>query len=119
MKKKRVLSILMMQSLILASLAGCGGKAAEDGAPAAEAESSTADTETDSESAAEETDDAGAQDAAQESADPFGKYEDGLEIHFARQVDENMYDNALANLPGQSVEENIWLDTYQEEIGDR
>ncbi len=28
-----------------------------------------------------------------------------------------MYDNALANLPGQSVEENMWLDTYKEEIG--
>lgn len=117
MKKKRVLSILMMQSLILACLAGCGGKAAEDSAPAAPAESSAEETTQDSEPAAAETDDAGSQETAQDSVDPFGKYEDGLEIHFARQVDENMYDNALANLPGQSVEENIWLDTYKEEIG--
>lgn len=39
MKKRRVLSIMMMQSLILASLAGCGGNAADGGAaekPAAE-----------------------------------------------------------------------------------
>lgn len=113
MKKKRVLSILMMQSLILASLAGCGGKAAGDGASAGSAGSSATETEKSSETAAEETGGAG----TQESVDPFGKYEDGLEIHFARQVDENMYDNALANLPGQTVEENMWLDTYKEEIG--
>ena len=117
MKKKRVLSILMVQSLILASLAGCGGKAAGDGAPAASTESSEAETEKSDETATAETDGADDQGTAQESVDPFGKYEDGLEIHFARQVDENMYDNALANLPGQSVEENMWLDTYKEEIG--
>ena len=117
MKKKRVLSILMVQSLILASLAGCGGKAAGDGASAASTESSEAETEKSDETATAETDGADDQGTAQESVDPFGKYEDGLEIHFARQVDENMYDNALANLPGQSVEENMWLDTYKEEIG--
>ena len=117
MKKKRVLSILMVQSLILASLAGCGGKAAGDGAPAASTESSESETEKSGETATAETDGADDQGTAQESVDPFGKYEDGLEIHFARQVDENMYDNALANLPGQSVEENMWLDTYKEEIG--
>lgn len=120
MKRKRVLSIMMAQSLVMACLAGCGGGTAGDDAaatpPAEENEATAAEGEDGAASteAEESKDDQG---AAQEDVDPFGKYEDGLEIHFARQVDENMYDNALANLPGQSVEENIWLDTYKEEIG--
>lgn len=109
MKRKRILSIIMASSLVVASLVGCGGGASGDsGDKTPVAEGST--------EVSEKQESAEDQSAAKESVDPFGKYEGGLEIHFARQVDENMYDNALANLPGQSVEENIWLDTYKEEL---
>lgn len=120
MKRKRVLSIMMAQSLVMACLAGCGGGTAGDDAaatPPAEGNEATAAEGEDGAASTEAEESKDDQGTAQEDVDPFGKYEDGLEIHFARQVDENMYDNALANLPGQSVEENIWLDTYKEEIG--
>ena len=45
-------------------------------------------------------------------ADPFGKYADPLEIHFVRATDDTIETNVLANLPGQTLEDNSgWTPT--------
>jgi len=50
-------------------------------------------------------------------ADPFGKYETPLTIHFARDVDNDMQDNIIPKTPGETVEDNRWLKAYSEKLG--
>lgn len=52
-----------------------------------------------------------------QDVDPFGKYDETLEIHFVRATDDTIETNVLANLPGETIEDNFWLDTYEEELG--
>lgn len=103
MKRKKVLSVLLAAAMLL-STAACGS--------ASETGQETGGSETNQESSAaavsgEETVD----------VDPFGKYEEPLEIHFVRSTDDTIETNVLANLPGQTLEDNFWLDTYEEELG--
>ena len=53
---------------------------------------------------------------ADEAADPFGKYEDTIDLHFARQSDD-IIETMLTKLDGQTLEDNFWLDTYRDELG--
>ncbi|WP_230398105.1 extracellular solute-binding protein [Novisyntrophococcus fermenticellae] len=48
-------------------------------------------------------------------ADPFGKYADPIDIHFARSTEDVLegYESAI----GQSMDDNLWLDTFKEELG--
>lgn len=54
---------------------------------------------------------------ADEASDgPFGKYEEGIDLHFVRQSDETI-ENMMAKLDGEDLENNFWLDTYRDELG--
>ncbi len=54
---------------------------------------------------------------AVEEDKPFGKYEEPLEIHFVRSVEDTLETNVLANLDGdQTVEDNIWTRVYEDEL---
>ena len=108
MKRKKLMSLLLTAAMAL-SLAGCGGTAEtatpEETAPAQESASASEGVN----ASQEETDG--------QAADPFGKYEEPLEIHFVRATDDTIETNVLANLPDQTLEDNFWLDTYEEELG--
>lgn len=108
MKRKKLMSLLLTAAMTL-SLAGCGGTA-ETAAPeeTAPAQESTSASEGVNESQEE---------ADGQTADPFGKYEEPLEVHFVRATDDTIETNVLANLPDQTLEDNFWLDTYEEELG--
>lgn len=96
MRKRRAMSLLLA-AVCTASLAACGSDSAE--------------TEKSGDAQAENTSQAENQDT-----DPFGKYEDTLEIHFVRSTDDTV-DTVLSNLPGETLEDNFWLDVYEEELG--
>ena len=108
MKRKKLLSLLLAAAMAF-SVAGCGSTEGESAA-----ESQAPDT-----AASAGTESAGAETADAETgeADPFGKYEETLEIHFVRSTDDTIETNVLANLPGETLEDNFWLDTYEEELG--
>jgi putative aldouronate transport system substrate-binding protein len=42
-----------------------------------------------------------------------------ITIHFVRQTDDTIETNVLSQLPGQTIENNFWLDTYRNELGIR
>ena len=48
---------------------------------------------------------------------PFGKYSPSIEINFVRTIDEDTSNNILPNTPGETMEDNRWLDAYAEELG--
>ncbi|MDR1970505.1 MAG: extracellular solute-binding protein [Treponema sp.] len=48
---------------------------------------------------------------------PFGKYTPTLTVHFVRSTDDTIETNVLSQLPGQNIERNFWLDTYENELG--
>ena len=41
--------------------------------------------------------------AGEAEADPFGKYEETLDVHFVRATDDTIETYALGNLPGQTI----------------
>jgi putative aldouronate transport system substrate-binding protein len=52
-----------------------------------------------------------------EPADPYGKYEPGITVHFVRCVDNTLNDNYFAQHPDKTIEDNIWTDLYKEKLG--
>ena len=105
MKRRKLFSLFLTAALVF-SMTGCGSS---ENAPSSESQAATG-TE-----AAEAV--PGTETEALETADPFGKYDETLEIHFVRSTDDTIETNVLANLPGQTLEDNFWLDTYEEELG--
>lgn len=104
--KRRKLFSLFLAAVMVFSLPGCGSSedsTSEGSQTVSEAENAEAST--------------GTETVETEEADPFGKYEETLEIHFVRSTDDTIETNVLANLPGQTLEDNFWLDTYEEELG--
>ena len=104
--KRRKLFSLFLAAVMVFSLPGCGSSedsTSEGSQTVSEAENVEAST--------------GTETVETEEADPFGKYEETLEIHFVRSTDDTIETNVLANLPGQTLEDNFWLDTYEEELG--
>ena len=112
MKKKKLLSILLSAALAF-SLTACGNSNNE--AQTSNSASSSTSTPTTASKDASSSDADASTDTAE--ADPFGKYADPLEIHFVRATDDTIETNVLANLPGQTLEDNFWLDTYEDELG--
>ena len=110
MKKKQLLSILLTAVMAL-SLTACGNSGNTPQESAASNSTSTTPSTESAQPAGTEAADTSSQ------ADPFGKYADPLEIHFVRATDDTIETNVLANLPGQTLEDNFWLDTYEEELG--
>ncbi|MDR1250869.1 MAG: extracellular solute-binding protein, partial [Treponema sp.] len=51
------------------------------------------------------------------SVGPLGKYEPEITIHFARSVDDDLQDNILPKIPGETLENNRWLNAYKEKLG--
>ena len=109
MKKKQLLSILLTAVMAL-SLTACGNSGNTPQESAASNSTTTPSTESAQPAGTEAAD-------TSSQADPFGKYADPLEIHFVRATDDTIETNVLANLPGQTLEDNFWLDTYEEELG--
>ena len=122
MKKKKLLGLFLAASMVL-SMTACGGNGDTGSAPEKEKEESgtSESAEGSGEAQADQADDASAEGAGEAegngSSDPFGRYEEPLEIHFVRSTDDTIETNVLANLPGQTLEDNFWLDTYEEELG--
>lgn len=52
-----------------------------------------------------------------EPADPYGKYEPGITVHFVRCVDNTLNDNYFAQHPDKTIEDNIWTDLYKGKLG--
>lgn len=99
MKRKMICTLLA--ALMILQLAGCGS-------PGSNSETSSSPAAgTDSSAAVAES----------STADPMGKYETPITIHFARQVDDTIEANVLANYPDQTIEDNFWLKTYEDELG--
>lgn len=48
---------------------------------------------------------------------PLTKYPQMLDIHFARNVDDDLMDNIIPKTPGESIDNNRWLTLYQDELG--
>ena len=122
MKKKKLLGLFLAASMVL-SMTACGGNGDTGSAREKEKEESgtSESAEGSGEAQADQADDASAEGAGEAegngSSDPFGRYEEPLEIHFVRSTDDTIETNVLANLPGQTLEDNFWLDTYEEELG--
>ena len=114
MKKKKLLSILFSAALAFSLTACCNSNNEAQTSNSASSSTSTTTTESKDASASDGDD---STDTAAAEADPFGKYADPLEIHFVRATDDTIETNVLANLPGQTLEDNFWLDTYEDELG--
>lgn len=116
MKWKKVIALGLACLLAVSGLTGCGKEAGDDGGGK---ETAAAETDSKQENAqTKEEEKAGENGAAGTAAeDPFGKYEEGLDVHFVRATDDTIETYALANLPGETLEDNFWLDTYREELG--
>lgn len=48
---------------------------------------------------------------------PLGKYDPAIDISFVRAVDDDLSGNVLAKTPGETIEDNRWLQLYSEELG--
>lgn len=44
------------------------------------------------------------------------KYEEPVEIHFVRSIDDDLQDNIIPKTPGESLDENRWLTAYEENL---
>lgn len=106
MKRKRLLGLGLAVVMVATSLFGCGQTKTEKTGAEAKEETQAQTTEGGTEDA-----------AADAKADPFGKYEEELDVHFVRATDDTIETYALANLPGETLEDNFWLDTYRDELG--
>ncbi len=48
---------------------------------------------------------------------PLGRYDPAIEIHFVRDVDEDMRDNILPNCPGETFASNRWIRAFHDDLG--
>ena len=55
--------------------------------------------------------------AAAEETAPLGKYETPITLHFARSIDDDLQDNVIPTTPNEDLENNRWLDLYQDALG--
>ena len=95
MKKKKLLGLFLAASMVL-SMTACGGNGDTGSAPEKEKEESgtSESAEGSGEAQADRADDASAEGAGEAegngSSDPFGRYEEPLEIHFVRSTDDTI-----------------------------
>ena len=48
---------------------------------------------------------------------PFGKYEPSIDVTFVRTLDEDTASNILPRTPGETMEDNRWLEAYSQKLG--
>ena len=102
MKVKKAMLSLGISAVLIMGLAGCGADTSESVKEA----KGTASTETGMETAVTE-----------ETADvAMSKYDETIDLHFVRSTDETV-DKVLEARPGETLEDNFWLDTYRDELG--
>lgn len=49
--------------------------------------------------------------------DPLGKYNPAIDINFVRAIDNDLTENVMAKTPGETVEDNRWLQLFKEQLG--
>ena len=102
MKVKKAMLSLGISAALIMGLAGCGADTSESVKEA----KGTASTETGMETAVTE-----------ETAEvAMSKYDETIDLHFVRSTDETV-DKVLEARPGETLEDNFWLDTYRDELG--
>lgn len=52
-----------------------------------------------------------------ESNKALGKYDPAIDITFVRAVDDDILNNILPRTPGETIEDNRWLQLYKEQLG--
>jgi len=50
-------------------------------------------------------------------ADPFGKYDPPITLHFARSTDDTLDANYFSQYPDKTMTDNLWCDLYRDELG--
>lgn len=112
---KKILALGLGASLVI-GVAGCGADGGTQGSTdAAESQSVAEEAEAPEEAGTDTATDTAA-DTGADAADPFGKYEETIDLHFVRRMDETI-DKLIEDRPSLSMEDNFWLDTYRDELG--
>lgn len=55
--------------------------------------------------------------AMAEQADPFGKYDPAITVHFVRDTDDTLDANYFSQFPDKTMTDNLWTDLYRDELG--
>ena len=55
--------------------------------------------------------------AVAEEADPFGKYDPPITVHFVRSTDDTLDANFFSQYPDKTMTDNLWTDLYRDELG--
>jgi len=55
--------------------------------------------------------------ALAEQADPFGKYDPAITVHFVRDTDDTLDANYFSQFPDKTMTDNLWTDLYRDELG--
>ena len=55
--------------------------------------------------------------ATAEQADPFGKYDPPITVHFVRSTDDTLDANFFSQYPDKTMTDNLWTDLYRDELG--
>ena len=55
--------------------------------------------------------------AMAEEADPFGKYDPPITVHFVRDTDDTLDANFFSQYPDKTMTDNLWTDLYRDELG--
>ena len=55
--------------------------------------------------------------AMAEEADPFGKYDPAITVHFVRDTDDTLDANYFSQFPDKTMTDNLWTDLYRDELG--
>ncbi len=98
---KKILAWAMIVSISSFLFVGCGNEEVTDTtASTSSASTSTAQTST-----------------SDANNDPLGKYEPAIDISFIRGIDDDLAANILPKTPGETLEDNRWLDVYKKELG--
>jgi len=54
---------------------------------------------------------------AEETVDPFGKYDPPLTVRFVRDTDDTLDANFFSQYPDKTMTDNLWTDLYRDELG--
>jgi putative aldouronate transport system substrate-binding protein len=102
----KVLGLLCVLSLLIGTLSACG-----TGNGDSEQSNNNSEQETSSNGSSTDTNE------VTSNVDENGKYVDGIEISFVRGIDDDLASNILPKTPGETVEDNRWLDAYRDTLG--
>lgn len=94
-------------------LAACGGSGGTE--PAQSESSDTAAAASSEASASSET--PASESPAGTAGGPLDKYDPPIDISFVRNVDDDTSANILPSTPGETIEDNRWLQLYSEDLG--